>query len=258
MSRVRKLRPWALLGASALLCGLLVGSAGAAKVRVGTLVLIADGGFSPQLLPKRSYAPIRFYGRAEIRTTNGTVPPALQRIRLNFDRDGLLRTAGLATCSPGSIEASTPAQARRTCGPAQVGSGKVQAAIVIPGHERVDVSAPLSLFNGPRQDGNATVIAHSQTTFPSLETYVMTIPVERLGGWYSYRATLDLPEIAGGFGALTHIDARIGRRYRAGGVERSYISARCADSILETIGYASFADGTVIGGTIFKPCRPLP
>jgi hypothetical protein len=259
MRRARPLTTGALLATCALLVAGIAGVAGAATVRVGSLVLRADGGFTPQLLPKRAYAPIRFQGHAEIDTTDGTPPPPLKRVRLNFDRDGRLRTSGLPTCSPSSIETSTPKQARQVCAGALVGTGHVGAAIVLPGRERVDVTSPLSLFNGPRQDGDATVLAHAQTTYPSPQTYVMVVPVERLRSrLFGYRATLDLPEIAGGYGALTHIDAKVGRRYRAAGVERSYISARCSDGILETIGYVSFADGTVISGTIFKPCRALP
>jgi hypothetical protein len=259
MRRARLPTIGALLATCALLAAALAGIAGGATVRVGALVLRADGGFAPRLLPKRTYAPIRFQGHAEIDTTNGAPPPPLKRVRLDFDRDGRLTTAGLPTCSPSTIEGSSPTQARRACARALVGTGHVRAAITLPGRDRVDVTSPLSLFNGPRQDGDATVLAHAQTTFPSLQTYVMVVPVERLRSrYYGYRATLDLPEIAGGYGALTHIDAKVGRRYRAGGAERSYISARCSDSILETIGYVSFADGTVISGTIFKPCRPRP
>jgi hypothetical protein len=259
MRRARLLTIGVPLATCALLAAALAGIAGGATVRVGTLVLRADGGFAPRLLPKRAYAPIRFQGHAEIDTTNGVAPPPLRRVRLDFDRDGRLTTTGLPTCSPSTIEASTPKQARQACAGALVGIGHVGAAIVLPGRERVDVSSPLSLFNGPRQGGDATVLAHAQTTFPSPQTYVMVVPIERLRSRrFGYRATLDLPEIAGGYGALTHIDAKIGRRYRAGGTERSYIAARCSDGILETIGYVSFADGTVISGTVFKPCRARP
>lgn len=233
-------------------------AADAARIQYGTLVLRADGGFSPRVLPRRAYAPIRFQGHAEIGTTDGSMPPALRRIRLDFDRDGRLTTAGLAVCEPARIEAAAPVQARRRCGAALVGTGHVGATIGLPGLIRVNVRAPLSLFNGPRQSGDATVIAHTQTTFPLPETHVVVIPVERRRGAYAYRSTFDLPEIAGGFGALTHVDAKIGRRYRAGGAGRSYIAARCSDSILQTFGLLSFDDGTVISGSLFKPCRPLP
>ena len=249
-------------GVVAALCiaavALLAGNASADRVRLGPLVVTADGGFTPRLLPKRSYAPIRFQGRAEIKMLNGKQPPALRRIRLDLDRDGKLTTTGLATCAPQTIENATPEQARRTCGAALVGTGTVGASIVLPGRSAVDVTSPLSLFNGPRQGGAATVVAHAQNTFPNTETYVVVIPIEQRQGVYRYRATFDIPQIAGGAGALTHADVKVGRRYRSGGEERSYVSARCSDGILQTLGLASFADGTVISGSIFKPCRARP
>jgi hypothetical protein len=237
---------------------LVATSAEGASVRIGTLVLHADGGFTPQLLPKRSYAPIDFQGHADIGTTDGSMPPALQHVRLEFDRDGKLTTAGLPICPPSRIEAASPAQARRRCKGAIVGVGRIGARIALPGGGRVDVHSPLTLFNGPRQAGNPTAVLHAQTTFPAVETFVVVIPIERRGGAYAYRAAFDVPSIAGGAGALTHIDARVGRRYRAGGVERSYASARCSDYILQTRGFFSFADGTIVNGSVFRSCRPLP
>ncbi|HWM64341.1 MAG TPA: hypothetical protein VNP96_10180 [Solirubrobacterales bacterium] len=257
MGRVEPLKIAAMLAACAVLFATVAASAGGATVRVGKLVLRADGGFAPRMLPRREYAPIRFQGHADIKTTDGSPPPALQRIRLDFDRDGRLTTAGLPVCQPAQLAGATPQQARSRCAGALVGTGHVKATIGVPGL-RVNVTAPLSLFNGPGLSGNRTVIAHSQTIFPLPETYVVTIPVERRRGVYGYRSTFDLPPIAGGFGALTHIDAKIGRRYRAGGAERSYISARCSDGILQTLGLATFADGTVISGSLFKGCQALP
>jgi len=257
MRRARTVRTLGLLAIAALLVA-VAGSANAAQVRVGTLVLTADGGFEPRVLPRRAYAPIRFQGRAEIRTTDGSVPPAVQRIRLEFDRDGRLTTAGLPSCPPQQIEGATVEQARAACGSAIVATGHAGAAIIVPGQQRVDVRSPLTAFNGPRIDGNATLVAHAETSFPARQTYVVVIPIERRSGTYRYRVTIDVPPIAAGYGALTHIDGTIGRRYRAGGAERSYISARCSDGILQTQGLVSFADGSVVSGSLFKPCRARP
>jgi len=238
--------------------GLLPAVSGAdgATVRVGTLVLEADGSFEPRLLPKRSYAPIRFEGYGDIRTTDGSVPPALQHVKLEFDRDGRLTTAGLPTCQPGQVEGATPEQARQRCRNAIVGTGNIAAAVAVPGLARLQLRSPLTLFNGPRQGGNPTVVAHAQATFPFPETYVIVAPIERRGGLYRYRTAFDVPPLAGGFGSLTHVDAKIGRSYRAGGGERSYVSARCSDYVLQTQGYFSFADGTVVYGSAFKGCTP--
>lgn len=233
-------------------------SAGADRIQYGKLVVIANGGFEPRLLPRRSYAPIRFEGKAEIRMVDRSQPPTLRRIRLDFDRDGKLTTAGLATCAPESIASATPEQARQSCSAALVGAGTVEASVALPGRARVNVSSPLSLFNGPRQEGNPTVVAHARNTFPETETFVVVIPIEQRRGIYRYRATFDIPPIAGGAGAITAVEARVGRRYRAGGQDRSYVSARCSDGILQTLGLASFADGTVISGSLFRGCRARP
>src|SRR5665811_197634 len=125
-------------------CAVLVaGTAGAATVRVGTLVLHADGGFQPTLLPRRSYAPIRFQGHGEIKTTDGSVPPALRHVKVEFDRDGRLTTAGLPVCAPSRIEATTAKQARNRCAGAIVGRGHV-GAILSFGASRIKVRSPLT------------------------------------------------------------------------------------------------------------------
>lgn len=246
-----------LLGSGLLLvacAAFVVGQAGAATVRVGTLVLQADGGFQPTALPQRSFAPIRFQGYGKIKTTDGSVPPALRHVKVEFDRDGRLTTAGLPVCPPSRIEATTAKQARNRCGGAIVGSGHV-GAILDFGASRIRVRSPLTLFNGPRRNGDITVVAHAQTTVPVFQSYVVVAPIEKRRGAFGYRSSFDIPEIAGGAGALTHIDARIGRRYSSRGVRRSYVSARCSDYILQTQGYFSFDDGNVIYGSVFKPCR---
>lgn len=233
----------------------LASSAGAATVRVGTLVLHADGGFEPQLLPKHAFAPIHFQGYGEIKTTDGSMPPRLEHVRLEFDHDGRLTTAGLSACPPSRIEATTPDVARRRCGAAIVGRGHISAKIDLA-VARIELTSPLTLFNGPRLNGDRTVIAHAELPFPVSETDVIVIPIEPRRGTYGYRASFDIPPIAGGLGALTRIDAKIGRSYSAHGSRRSYISARCSDYVLQTQGYFSFSDGNVVYGSVFKSCRP--
>jgi hypothetical protein len=235
---------------------LLAGSAGAATVRVGTLVLHADGGFEPQVLPKRTYAPIHFQGFGEIKTTNGSMPPALQHIKLDFDHDGHLTTAGLPVCRPSQLEVATAQQARRRCAASIVGTGRIGAEVSLAGIARLELRSPLTVFNGPRRNGNPTAILHAHAPFPVSETYVIVIPIERRQGTYGYQVAFDIPPIAGGFGSLTYISAKLGRLYESHGQQRSYISARCSDYILQTQGYFSFADGNVIYGSVFKACRP--
>jgi hypothetical protein len=255
MRRRRILAMGTLLAACVALLG---GIADGAMVRVGTLVLHADGGFEPRLLPKHEFAPIHFQGYGEVSTTDGSQPPALQHVELDFDRDGRLTTAGLPSCAPAKLESASPGLARTRCRGAMVGTGSIAAEVPLPGEGRIALTSKLTLFNGPRQAGGPTVILHAQAPAPVSETYVVTIPIERRRGAYGYHVEFDIPPIAGGTGSLTYIDSKIGRRFRAGGVERSYVSARCSDYILQTQGYFSFADGNVIYGSVFKSCAPKP
>jgi hypothetical protein len=239
---------------------LVAAMADAAMVRVGRIVLRADGGFTPQSLPRHAFAPISFRGHANVESTDSQPVPALRTFRLEFDRDGRLTTKGLPVCTPAKLAGTTPEAARRICGKAMVGSGTVAASLSDPGLRGVMLRSPLSLFNGPRIGGNATVIAHARAIVPRPQTYVVVITIERTHGAFSYRASGEVPEFAEGTGSLIHLEAEVGRRYRAGGVKRSYVSARCSDSIFETRGRFEFRDpeATVIEGSVFKACNPIP
>jgi hypothetical protein len=237
-----------------LCCALFAGAANGALVRVGNLVLTADGGFTPHSLPRSTYSPIDFKGRADLKAVDGSVPAALQQMVLDFDRDGRLATVGLPACLPASLEEATTAEARNRCANAIVGTGHASAMIAREGQAPVLASSPLTFFNGPLLEGKPTVILHARITVPVVQNFVITIPVEKRPGRFRYRATLDLPPIAGGHGSLTHIDAAIGKRYRFGGVERSYVAARCGDGIIRTHGRFTFAGGTIIDGSVEKAC----
>jgi len=229
-------------------------ASGGALVEVNDLVLRADGGFEPQTLPRRHFAPIDFQGHVDISARHGAALSPLQQALIDFDRDGRLSVAGLPTCAPEAIAEQGTEGARRICKGAIVGTGHVAAAISFLGAS-VQATAPLTIFNGPRLATGPSVVLHARTLVPLPETYAILVPIERLRGGFRYRARIVLPPLAGGLGALTHIDAKVGRRYRAGGRSRSYASARCSDNVLQTHGDFTFADGTVISGLVEKYCN---
>jgi hypothetical protein len=229
-------------------------AAGDALVEVNGLVLRADGGFKPQKLPRRHYAPIDFRGHIDISAKGGGAPSPLQQALIDFDRDGRLSVAGLPVCAPEQVAQASTEEARRICAGAVVGTGHIGAAISLPGGV-IEGRVPLTIFNGPHLATGPSVIFHARLTVPAIETYAIVVPIERLSGGFRYRARINMPPLAGGLGALTHLDVKIGRRYRAGGQQRSYVSARCSDNILRTHGTFTFADGTGISGLVEKFCQ---
>lgn len=241
-----------LLAALGVLAG-AGGGAGAALVAIDNVILRADGGFEPRKLPRRGYAPIHFRGFVDIASKDGTRPSPLRRAVIDFDRDGRLGVAGLPRCPAERVATATPAEARAACRGAIVGSGRVKAQIALAGGV-VPASSPLTIFNGPRVGGNPSVVLHARTTVPGTQTYAITAPILRRKGRFRHRVVLELPPIAAGLGALTRIEVKVGRRYRAGGKRRSYVSARCSDGVLETHGRFELEDGMIIDGSVEKAC----
>jgi hypothetical protein len=218
-----------------------------AMVETPELRIEVNAAFQPRDLPVHRFAPVQFEGFVDISKPGGGEPPALQQIVLDFDRDGRLDVSGLPTCAPESIAQATVEEARRICKGAIVGTGKIEALVALPSGP-VPTGSPLTLFNGPRLEGKPTVIVHARTTVPAEQTYAFTVPIEKRRGEFRYRATVNIPPLAGGLGAITDISVKIGRRYSAGGVKRSYVAARCSDHILRSHGAFTFANGLVIEG----------
>ncbi|HEU5104392.1 MAG TPA: hypothetical protein VFU11_00985 [Solirubrobacterales bacterium] len=230
---------------------LAAGSADGAVVKVNDIVLRADGGFTPQALPKRQFAPIDFHGQLDISSRSGGRPPKLEQALVDFDRDGRLSVGGLPSCAPEAVATLGTPEARQTCGAAIVGTGHIEVYIPSSDHGGIEQRLPLTVFNGPRGEGGATAVLHAPVAAP---THAILVPIETRRGGYRYRVRIDLPSFASDF-AITHADVQIGRRYVAGGERRSYASARCSDNVLQTHGRFSFENGTIVDGLVEKYCR---
>jgi hypothetical protein len=244
--RLRRALPLLLV---ALVAGAIAAAAaaGSATVETRELRLELNASFQPRDLPAHSFAPVEFSGSVDVSRPGGGEPPALEKVVLDFDRDGRLDVAGLPTCPPERIAAVGVAEARRFCKGAIVGTGELEALVGLPSGP-VPTSSPLTLFNGPRQAGHPTVVVHAQTTVPAIQTYAFVVPIEKRRGEFRYRATAEIPPLAEGLGAITKLSIKVGRRYSAGGVKRSYVAARCSDHILRSHGAFTFAGGLVIEG----------
>lgn len=233
--------------------------AGAAKpqvFQVGDLILTADGGFTPTALPKHENAPITIHGGGNVKTASGKYPPVLEIITIEFDRHGSLETIGLPVCHERQLLATTSPQARKACPGAIVGKGAGTAVVVFPESKPIHVSSPITLFNGPKKGGNATVLAHAYTTVPVPTTFIVPVVIEKIHkGVYGYRTKAKIPRIANGYGIPISGHLTIGKKWTFKGVKHSYVNARCETGHLQARVEAMFKDGTFLSGVFISACQ---
>lgn len=244
------------LAGSLVVLFVVVGAARAIRMQGGDIVVNADGGVSPTVLPKDHDVPITMHGWGKISTLSGNLPPIMSTVALEFDRRGLVQTTGLPVCTKAKLEATTVPVARHNCPGAIVGKGIGRAVVKFPEQAPIPISSPLTFFNGPKQHGFDTLFAHAYTTVPVPTTLIMPIVIERIHkGLYGYRTAWSIPAIAGGFGIPISASLRIGRRWTYHGKRYSYFNGRCATGLLRARGEFAFKDNTVLTATLFKPCR---
>ena len=235
---------------------MLVGTAGAIVLQAGDIVVHAHGGFSPRALPKYHDAPITLQGGGRLSTVSGDFPPILETLTIEYDRHGSVVTRGLPICRAGDLQSTDVAAARKRCPGAIVGKGRGTAVVVFPEQKPIWVSSPITIFNGPRQHGNPTVLAHAYTTVPAPTTFVVPVEIEKINrGIYGYRTSARIPKIAGGAGIPIAGHLKIGREWVYEGKRLSYLNARCETGRLQARGEFMFDDDTFLAGTLARSCE---
>jgi len=237
---------------------LLIGAAAAQAIRlqVGNIVIVTDGGFTPTTLPKRKNAPIKLYGQARFKTTDGTRPSPLRRLELEFDKHGAVETRGLPKCTKAKLVATTVKAARRNCRGSLVGQGFGTAVVELPEQRPIKASSALSLFNGPRIHGNPSVLGHAHLDYPAPTTYIVLIEIQKIrNGRYGFRTVADFPRIANDYGSPLYGRLKIGREWKFKGRRLSFANAHCPDGRLQARGEFSFKNGDAVQGTLFRPCK---
>ncbi len=241
--------------ATALALFILAGTASAARVVSEGIIIVANGSFTPTALPKTHNAPIALSGSVNISTVSGALPPALQTMTLEFDRHASLQTTGLSVCTSAELQSTTVAEARKICAGAIVGEGEAHAVLDLPEQAPTPISLPITLFNGPRVNGDPSVLAHAYTTVPLPTTFVVPIVIEPVhDGVYGYRVKVAIPQIVGASGIPLSGHLTIGRKWTYKGHHYSYVNARCEVGFLQVHGLFSFSDGFLLSGTLFEPC----
>src|SRR3954451_7015365 len=244
----------ASLLALAALAALLISQASADTVRVGNLKITIEGGFTPTKLPKHTPAPITLNVKGDLKTEDGSHPPALQTLDVLFDKNGHLNTKGLATCTAAKLQSTLTAQAKASCPQALVGTGKVSAEIALPEQAPFTASGPLLIFNGAPKGGKQVLIFHVYAHVPAPTTFVTTALISKHSGKYGTEAEVTIPTIVGGQGSLTSFTATLKKSWTYKGRKENLLLASCPNGSLSAHGEFTFVDGTRAAGDVVRPC----
>lgn len=232
------------------------GTATALHLQIGELQINATASISPSELPAKGQAPVEVTSVVRVSTSDSAGPPKLRTLTLQFDKHGSLDTRGLPTCSAAKLAETTSKEARAACPRAIVGEGIGRAVVSLPGLPRQAVSSPLILFNAAPDGGRPTLLVHAYETVPVPNALLTPIVVEHINnGRYGYRAQIELPEIAGGYGAATLSKATIGATRKRGGRTVGYANAYCSGGRLQVYGTLAFEEGGFTNGTLVQPCH---
>jgi hypothetical protein len=259
MRKVPRARALPALAAVAVFALFVAGGASGLTLRFGNIIASGDGGFAPTALPRDHDAPIKLFGHGKIRTVDGTRPSPLRKLVVELDKHGHAETRGLPKCTRRKLEATTTKQARRACPGAIVGTGFGTALIELPEQQPIEVSSPITVFNGPEMHGNPSGFGHAHIDYPTPTTFLVQAELEKVhNGRYGYRVEVDIPKIVNDYGSAISGRIKFDRKWMYKGKLLSVANARCADGRLQGRIELFFKDGTFLQGAAFKPCTMLP
>jgi hypothetical protein len=257
MGMRRRLAAVALL---LLATGACAAVAAAEVVQSGNVRVTFHAKFAPQSLPRERPAPISVEVDGQISTTDGSQPPPLQKLRLELSSSGQIDTRGLPACQASALQSTSSEVALARCKPAQVGSGKFQADLQFSGRP-ILVDGRALVFNGI-VGGRPGMFIHIYISRPATVTLVIPLKISHGSGRFGTVLTTRVPKLAGGFGSITDLQLRIGRRYSYRGERHSYLSAACAApagfpgaTFTFARGIFSFAGGRTMNAFLSRSCQ---
>ncbi len=250
------------LAALALLSLLLAaGVARAESKQEGDIIVSVDGGIAPRALPRMGAAPVSVALDSSFKSAEGADPPAqLRTISIGINRGGAIYDRGLPTCKVRRIQPATLSAARRICGGAIVGSGRVEVRVHLTNQSPFTFRGPLLVFHAKRAGGHRRLLAQVYGHKPP-SAFVLTFSMFERPGTFGTVIKTTLPKPARQWAYVTRFEMKLHRIYTYEGEEHSFISAGCAapdgfPGVLYPFARANFgfAGGEHVVTTLIRDC----
>jgi len=226
-------------------------------VRAGNLIFRDNGAISPIKLPRHEQAPISAKLKGQIKTVDGSHPPAIESVIADFDKTIQVNAKGLPACAAAQLRATSTASARKICPDAIVGSGEAEVEVAFPEQAPLLARGPITVFNGGIHGGTTVLYIHTYVSVPAPTAVVATVELTHIHrGHFGLHAVAHIPTIAGGAGSATRYRITIGRDFTYKGKKVSYLTASCPTGLYYAEGKVQFSDETTLKVTHALPCIP--
>lgn len=236
-----------LLAALALCAGAAASAHPARSERVssGNLVMSLDARVSPLALPRHRAVPVTAALTSGIATLDRTPLPSVRRIEVEFGSGASISTAGLPTCPRARLLNATRVEARRRCGGALVGRGRLRLEARLPGQLPLRRAPRVLVFNGRAPGGGIALWLHAFVARPPI-AFVLPFHLRRSAGFFATALTARVPPSVANWIHIRGFEVELGRRFRRHGVARSYLSATCPVPAPFTAGFFPLARTTYV------------
>ena len=130
--------------------------------------------------PGTSMAPISANLNAKIGTTDGSHPPAVRSVNLDFDKTIQVNARGLPVCTKSQLVARSTAAAKNACADAIIGSGEGEVEVAFPEQQPFSATGPILLFNGGVHGGTTLVLIHTYVAVPAPTAVIATAKLTKI------------------------------------------------------------------------------
>lgn len=239
----------------------LASVAGGTISQKGTVRVAVDGKLNPKRLPRTGVAPIAVTIGSVITTTDQSLVPPLERIRIELNRHGRLDNGGIPPCKYDRIQPGSSSHALSACRSSLVGRGSFSATITLAGEGTYPTKGEILVFHGIRA-GKPVLYGHLYSSHPFAASFVIVFTIQRLKrGAYGIVLDAVLPKAMIAWGRLTGIQMTLNRRFHYKGHAHSFLSSGCptprgitqAVFPLARTSFA-FAEGRKLTSTLTKTC----
>jgi hypothetical protein len=230
---------------------------GPVTVQVGNIKVTANGGFTPKALSKKTPEPIQLTVEGKIATTDGTHPPAAKEVIIEGDKNAVVNSKGIPTCSAGQLQSRDTKAAEAACGDAIIGEGQTTVEVAFPEQKPILVNSKLLLINGGTSGGTTTWYVHAYFNAPITGAIVTTVKIKKHpNGRYGTLSVASIPKIAGGAGSPISFNLTIDKNVKVGSKTFHPITAKCTDGKLQVHAEVKFTDGTKAATEVIRSCTP--